>query len=145
MNRLNRPLNRLSPEWWDAIRANSMSIAPEPPRTREKRDRPGCDPPGGYAHSAELRTLTDGLRRERIRRGMSLGDVARASDQARSALSRLENGRYPNPTFDTVYRYALALGMRIALTARPLAAGSGRTGAGCEIGPRRGGDGEPPL
>ena len=41
------------------------------------------------------------------------------TDQARSAISRLENGQYPNPTLDTVYRYAFALGMHITLTARP--------------------------
>jgi hypothetical protein len=76
--------------------------------------------PASFLHSAGLLALLVQLKSERLRRGLSLGDVARATDQARSALSRLENGLYPNPTFNTVYRYALALEMRIVLTAEPL-------------------------
>jgi transcriptional regulator with XRE-family HTH domain len=72
-----------------------------------------------HLHSLELRVLIALLKRERIRQGLSLRDVARVTDQARSAISRLENGQYPNPTLDTVYRYALALGMHITLTAEP--------------------------
>jgi transcriptional regulator with XRE-family HTH domain len=67
-----------------------------------------------------LRTLIQRLKHERLRRGLSLADVARVTGQARSAISRLENGLYTNPTLDTVYRYASALGMRIALSAEPL-------------------------
>jgi transcriptional regulator with XRE-family HTH domain len=72
-----------------------------------------------HLHSSELHALIVRLKRERIRRGLSLRDVARVTDQARSAISRLENGQYPNPTLDTVYRYALAVGMKIRLTAEP--------------------------
>ena len=35
-------------------------------------------------------------------------------DQA--TLSRLENGRQPNPTIDTLWRYASAIGRRLVLT-----------------------------
>jgi transcriptional regulator with XRE-family HTH domain len=74
-----------------------------------------------YLHSPELRALIARLKSDRMRRGLSTRDVARVTNQARSALSRLENGHYPNPTFDTVYRYASALGWHVKLTAELLA------------------------
>jgi transcriptional regulator with XRE-family HTH domain len=76
------------------------------------------DEPLPYDHSSELQNLIGRLKRERIRKGLSLGDVARMTDQARSALSRLESGEYSNPTFHTVYRYARALGWHVKLSAR---------------------------
>jgi hypothetical protein len=111
---------RLSPEWCEAIRANQLGAI------RDRRVR-GKTAHGerqkvqdSFPHSAELIALVAHLKGERLRRGLSLGDVARVTDQARSAISRLENGLYPNPTFNTVYRYALALDMRIVLIAEPL-------------------------
>lgn len=86
-------------------------------RRSDRRERKA---PAPYLHSSELRTLIARLRRERLRRGLSMGDVARVTDQARSAICRLESGYYPNPTFDTVYRYAAALDMGIELVANPL-------------------------
>jgi hypothetical protein len=88
-------------------------------------DRQKHDKLDSFMHSAELRSLICQLKHERIRLRLSLGQVARATDQARSALSRLENGHSPNPTFNTLYRYALALRMRISLTAEPLPDKSG--------------------
>ena len=37
----------------------------------------------------------------------------------KSAVSRLESGRYARPTVDTVERYALAVGARIEIRVRP--------------------------
>ena len=37
------------------------------------------------------------------------------------ALSRLENGHTPNPTLDTLWRYAAALGKRLVLSAQDVA------------------------
>ena len=37
---------------------------------------------------------------------MSLGDFADRSGMDRATLSRLENGWYPNPTINTLARYA---------------------------------------
>jgi transcriptional regulator with XRE-family HTH domain len=45
------------------------------------------------------------------------------------ALSRLENGHTPNPTLDTLLRYAAALGKRLVLTAEEVAE-TGRAGGG---------------
>jgi transcriptional regulator with XRE-family HTH domain len=88
---------------------------PTPSDHNETRRHLGDDP-SPFVHSSELQSLVARLKSERIRRGLSLGDVARATELASSALSRLENGRYPNPTFNTVYRYAQALGTNIKLS-----------------------------
>jgi transcriptional regulator with XRE-family HTH domain len=73
-------------------------------------------------HGSELRSLIARLKRERIRKELSLGDIARLTRVARSAISRLESGEYVNPTLHTVYRYARALGWHIRLSAEPVAA-----------------------
>jgi ribosome-binding protein aMBF1 (putative translation factor) len=62
----------------------------------------------------ELRDLLKRLGRERRRRGLSLADVAERSGIDRSVISRLENGRQPNPTVTTLCRYAAALGLQLS-------------------------------
>ena len=66
------------------------------------------------AVAAELRTLLRELRAAREAQGLSLADVARRSGMDRTAVCRPENGRQVNPTVDTLYRYAAALGKRLA-------------------------------
>ena len=56
-----------------------------------------------------------GLRRRREQAGLSLGDVADRSGIDKASLSRLENGWYPNPTVNTLARYARAIGKRLVL------------------------------
>jgi transcriptional regulator with XRE-family HTH domain len=85
---------------------------------RVRKDRPQLT--DDYDHSVELRTLIDRLKSERTLQGLSLGEVARMTEVARSALSRLESGEYCNPTLHTLFRYAHALGCRIELSARSL-------------------------
>ena len=58
------------------------------------------------------------LKRQREGRGLSLADVAAKSGMDRAAVSRLENGVYLNPTLDTIYRYAAAVGAEIGFTVR---------------------------
>jgi transcriptional regulator with XRE-family HTH domain len=99
---------------------------PKQPGQQQHAESASC------AHSAELLDLITRLKSERVRRGLSLGAVARATDQARSALSRLENGHFLNPTFNTLYRYASALRMRIRLTAEPLLDDTGAGGFRCQ-------------
>jgi DNA-binding phage protein len=105
----------MSSEWCEAIRASQLSTIPDRLTPQEKVERQPYAESAAFIHLADLLALIARLKRERIRRGLSLGDVARATNQNRSALSRLENGHYPNPTFNTVYRYARALQMRIAM------------------------------
>jgi DNA-binding phage protein len=49
-------------------------------------------------------------------RGLSLADVTELTGMDRSALSKLETGQRPNPTIDTLVRYAQAVGKRLAVS-----------------------------
>jgi transcriptional regulator with XRE-family HTH domain len=71
----------------------------------------GPVPQGAYL---ELRRVLHALRSERQRQGLSLADVAARSGIDKAALSRLETGKQINPTIDTLWRYAQALGKRLA-------------------------------
>jgi DNA-binding XRE family transcriptional regulator len=94
---------------------------------RFQRDRPGLEdllaagdateavPQGEYL---ELRTMLGTLKKHRERQGLSLTDVAARSGMDRAAISRLENGVYLNPTVDTLYRYAQAVGADIGFSVR---------------------------
>ena len=50
------------------------------------------------------------LRKRRVEAGLTLDDVAETSGIDKAYLSRLENGKVLNPTFETLYRYAAAIG-----------------------------------
>lgn len=56
------------------------------------------------------------LKRVRQELGLSLSAVARKANIDKATLSKLENGRQPNPTMDTLQRYALALGKQVMLS-----------------------------
>ena len=49
--------------------------------------------------------------------GLALADVSARCGIDQPALSRLENGHTPNPTLNTLRRYAAALGKRLVLAA----------------------------
>jgi DNA-binding XRE family transcriptional regulator len=52
------------------------------------------------------------LKAAREEKGLSLADLTEWSGMDRSALSKLETGRRPNPTVETLVRYAEAIGKR---------------------------------
>ncbi len=56
------------------------------------------------------------LKRARQDRGLSLSEISRRSGIDLASLSRLEAGKNPNPTFETLSRYAHALGLRLELS-----------------------------
>ena len=94
-------------------------------RERFQRERPGLDDllAAGDAKEVvsqgeylELRAMLAALKKHRERQGLSLTDVADRSGMDRSAVSRLENGVYLNPTVDTLYRYAQAVGADIGFS-----------------------------
>ena len=64
--------------------------------------------------------------------GLTLADLSARCGIDQPALSRLENGHTPNPTLDTLWRYAAAVGKRLVLTAedvqdtRPVSSNGGR-------------------
>src|SRR4051812_38385634 len=64
----------------------------------------------------ELDTLFQQLRVAREERGLSLSDLTQLTGMDQSALSKLETGRRPNPTIETLVRYAEAVGKRLVLS-----------------------------
>lgn len=59
---------------------------------------------------------------------MTLAGVSARCGIDQPALSRLENGRTPNPRLDTLRPYAAALGKRLVLTAEDVAETRARGG-----------------
>src|SRR3954463_14534241 len=57
--------------------------------------------------------LLRGLKASREAAGLSPADVSARCGIDQPALSRLENGHTPNPTLDTLWRYAAAVGKRL--------------------------------
>jgi len=60
-----------------------------------------------------LRRLVLALKAERERRGLSLADLSVATRISAPALSNLETGKNPNPTVNTLFRYAGGLGKAV--------------------------------
>jgi DNA-binding phage protein len=69
----------------------------------------------GTAEQSLLKTL-GALQQARQSRGLSLTEIARRSGIDLASLSRLETGKNPHPTFETLSRYAAALGLRLELS-----------------------------
>src|SRR5436305_10866128 len=63
-----------------------------------------------------LRPLVEEIKRAREAAGLTLAEVSRRCGIDQPALSRLENGHNTNPTVDTLWRYAAAVGRRLVLT-----------------------------
>jgi DNA-binding XRE family transcriptional regulator len=64
----------------------------------------------------ELRPFVAEIKRAREAAGLTLAEVSRRCGIDQPALSRLENGHNKNPTLDTLWRYAAAVGRRLVLT-----------------------------
>ena len=61
-----------------------------------------------------IHQVTASLKAERERQGLTLADLSKRSGIDQAALSKLETGSHANPTLETLYRIALALGKVIA-------------------------------
>ncbi|HEY2158812.1 MAG TPA: helix-turn-helix transcriptional regulator [Isosphaeraceae bacterium] len=113
MKRVHRKIER-TPEEQARLRTARDRFQAERPGLEElvaSGEYEGPMPLGVYMGLAE--TLAR-LRLAREREGLSLADVSERSGIDRAAISRLENGLNPNPTIDTLGRYAAALGKQIA-------------------------------
>lgn len=62
------------------------------------------------AAGEQLSELLEQLRAARQAQGLSLGQLTALTGMDRSALCKLESGRRPNPTVETLIRYAQAVG-----------------------------------
>ncbi len=69
-----------------------------------------------HGESRELRPLVEEIKRTREAAGLTLAEVSRRCGIDQPALSRLETGHNKNPTLDTLWRYAAAVGRRLVLT-----------------------------
>ena len=83
---------------------------------------------GPYRHGDVMAFLSAiaGLKRRREQLGLSLADVSERSGLDKGMLSRLENGKILNPTMSTLWRYAEALDMQVALAFEALPASAGQ-------------------
>jgi DNA-binding XRE family transcriptional regulator len=67
------------------------------------------------AQFIEVRALCARLRKLRENAGLSLTEFSEQSGLTRAMISRLENGWNLNPTLETLFRYAEALGVGLKL------------------------------
>ncbi len=64
----------------------------------------------------EFEGLITSLKAAREAKGLSLADLSDLTGMDRSALSKLETGQRPNPTLETLARYAGAVNKRLVVT-----------------------------
>jgi transcriptional regulator with XRE-family HTH domain len=116
----------------EAIRAESRTPearARQAAIREEYADRPGLDElvRRGQADPERVTTMgalgalvkaTADVRRARQAKGLSLTEVSRRSGLPLATLSRLESGKNPRPTFETLARYAAGVGLDLAISVR---------------------------
>ena len=106
--------NRKTPTERARERKRRDKLQKEKPSLEDLVHTGDCDPDtvmtmGMYF---DVQGALQGLKRERERCGLSIGDVANRSGLDRAVVSRLENGKQDNPTVATLMRYAAAIGKR---------------------------------
>jgi DNA-binding XRE family transcriptional regulator len=108
-----------TPKWTAADRARHNAIRQEfePCPTQEELAATGdySSPIKGGAYF-KVRRLIHELKKLREASGQTLAAVSKHTGMDQATLSRLENGRQPNPTVDTLWRYASAVGRQLVLT-----------------------------
>ena len=98
---------------YQAIRDMFRNWHPSPEELIASGEAAKFDLHGEYR---ELRPFVEGIKKTREAVGLTLAEVSRRCGIDQPALSRLENGRNKNPTLDTLWRYAAAVGLRLILT-----------------------------
>jgi DNA-binding XRE family transcriptional regulator len=71
----------------------------------------------GTPYYFALRAFVGQLRQAREEAGLTLAVVAEKSGLAPETLSRLETGALTNPTFQTLAKYAVAVGRKVVISA----------------------------
>jgi Helix-turn-helix len=119
------------PKWTAADRARHKAIRREfehCPTQEELQASGAYEGPIKSGAYFLVRILVDDLRKSRQAAGLTLAAVSRCTGIDQATLSRLENGRQPNPTVDTLWRYADAIGRRLVLTHTDAQVGRRRNG-----------------
>jgi DNA-binding XRE family transcriptional regulator len=86
------------------------------PGPDELIDRGDIDELVSHSQYIELRLLMVHLRRMREASSLSLTDLSERAGLTRAAISRLEKGWNLNPTLETLFRYAEAVGAHLKLS-----------------------------
>jgi DNA-binding XRE family transcriptional regulator len=108
MKRINRD-RRLTPEEAAKYNAVREQVAEELPDLIARHHE-------RMAALEQLEGLFAQLKAAREAKGLSLADLTDLTGMDRSALSKLETGQRPNPTIDTLVRYAEAVGKRLVVS-----------------------------
>ena len=101
-----RPLTPEEAAKYNAIRAQVAEELPELVARHHERAA-AIDP---------LHELLRELKAAREEKGLSLADLTERTGMDRSALSKLETGQRPNPTVETLARYAEAVNKRLVVS-----------------------------
>jgi DNA-binding Xre family transcriptional regulator len=108
MKRLTRD-RRLTPAEAAKYKAIREQVAQDLPNLVERHHR-------RMASLDQLDALLKELKTARQAKGLSLSDLTEITGMDTSALSKLENGQRPNPTLETLVRYAEAVGKRLLIS-----------------------------
>jgi DNA-binding XRE family transcriptional regulator len=107
------------PRWTPADRARHKAIREEFQScpTQEEMEASGAyiGPIKSGAYF-QLKALIHELKKVREAAGMTLAMLSKRTGMDQATLSRLENGRQPNPTVDTLWRYARGVGRQLVLS-----------------------------
>jgi DNA-binding XRE family transcriptional regulator len=107
------------PKWTAADRARHAAIRAEFEHcpTQEDLEASGAyeGPIKSGAYFA-VKVVIQELKKVREAAGLTLAAMSKRTGMDQATLSRLENGRQPNPTIDTLWRYAGAVGRQLLLT-----------------------------
>jgi DNA-binding XRE family transcriptional regulator len=107
------------PKWTTADRARHKAIRQEFECCPTQEDLAASGAYEGPLKSGAyftVKVLIHHLKKAREAAGLTLAVVSKRSGMDQATLSRLENGRQPNPTIDTLWRYASAVGKQLVLT-----------------------------
>ena len=105
------------------VTRNRRLTAEESAKYKEIRERVAEELPELIARHHErlsaldqLGELLKQLKAAREERGLSLSDLKDLTGMDRSAISKLETGQRPNPTVETLVRYAEAVGKHLVVS-----------------------------
>jgi DNA-binding XRE family transcriptional regulator len=99
----NQPLTPEEAAKNKAIRDQVMEELPDLVRRHQER----------LAVHERLQEVLGQLKEARQAKGLSLAELTEITGMDRSALSKLETGQRPNPTLETLVRYAEAVGKHL--------------------------------
>jgi transcriptional regulator with XRE-family HTH domain len=128
-----------TPQWTAADRARHGAIREEFQHgpTQEELEASGAyEGPIKSGAYFQVRMLIHELKQLRQAARLTLAAVSKRTGMDQATLSRLENGRQPNPTVDTLWRYARAVGRQLVLTHTAVPAGGAGNGKAARS-PRR--------